>query len=265
MIEILWPAIAAGLGLAILSGPLGSFLIWGKMSYFGDTMAHTALLGIAIGLLLNIHLILGVIILVIITALLLSEFQGMQELSNDTILSILSHGGLALGLVLLSFTRGSRLDLSSFLFGDLLATDLTDLYWVISCMVVSLICLFWLWRPLLNLTMDADLARAEGIPVKRCRIVLLLLIAFAVAVGMKIVGVLLITAILIIPAATARQLASTPEQMALGGSLLGAIAVLSGVLASFQWDIPTGPCIVVCASLLFVGILIYSRLGTIRR
>jgi zinc transport system permease protein len=249
--DFLWRALAGGLGVALVAGPLGCFIVWRRMAYFGDSLAHSALLGIAIGILLGIDATLGIIAAAVALALLLVLLQHQQRLASDTLLGIMAHSGLALGLVVLSFFEGLRIDLLSYLFGDVLAVDGVDLLWIYGGGVLALAGLALIWRPLLAITIHEDLARAEGVPVLAVRLAFVLLIAIVIAISMKIVGILLITSLLIIPAATARGFARTPEQMALLAVLAGVLSVVLGLFGSLQWDTPSGPSVVVAAMVLF--------------
>jgi len=251
MPDFLYLALLAGLAVALVAGPLGSFAVWRRMAYFGDTLAHSALLGITLGLLLEINLNLAVALGCLVLALILVGLQQQRYLATDTLLGILSHSTLALGLVCVSLFSESRVDLMAYLFGDILAVTPGETLgvWLVSLVVVATLVGFW--RPLLSITVHEDLARIEGIPVDAVRTLLMLLMALVIAIAMKVVGVLLITALLIIPAAASRRLSHTPEQMAIIASLLGALAVCLGLGASYWWDSPAGPSIVLSATLLF--------------
>ena len=251
MDDFLLRALLAGLGVALVAGPLGAFVVWRKMAYFGDTLAHAALLGVALGFLLDFNTNLGVVVVCVLLALLLVAMQQKQRLANDTLLGILSHSTLSMGLIALAFMETLRVDLMSYLFGDILAVSNTDLYWIFGCAAVALTVLVLIWRPLLAITVHEELARVEGVPVTWVKLALMLLIAIVIAVAMKVVGILLITSLLIIPAATARTFARNPEQMAILAALIGCIAVSSGLFASLEWDLPAGPSIVVSAAILF--------------
>jgi len=244
-------ALLAGVAVALVAGPLGSFAVWRRMAYFGDTLAHSALLGVTFGVLLDINLNLAVALGCLLLALVLVALQHNRFLATDTLLGILSHSTLALGLICVSFFSESRIDLLAYLFGDILAVSLSDVIsvWVIA--IVVLLILVILWRPLLAITVHEDLAQVEGIPVAKVRTALMLLMALVIAIAMKVVGVLLITALLIIPAAASRRLAHTPEQMAVIAGLLGMMAVVMGLAASYWWDSPAGPAIVLSTTLFF--------------
>lgn len=252
MPDFLLYALLAGLGLAVVAGPLGSFVVWRRMAYFGDTLAHSALLGIAMGMLLEVNLTLAVTTGCVLLAVLLVTLQSRQWLASDTLLGILAHSTLSLGLVVLALTDNVRVDLMAYLFGDLLAVGEADLYWMLGGLVLVALLLAALWRQLLSVTVHEELARVEGRPVVAIRLALMLLIAIVIAVAMKIVGVLLITSLLIVPPAAAQRHARTPEQMALGASVLGCLAVLGGLGMSWNLDTPAGPSIVVSAALLFL-------------
>ncbi|MCC6075657.1 zinc ABC transporter permease subunit ZnuB [Pseudomonas sp. GCM10022188] len=252
MPDFLLNALLAGLALALVAGPLGSFVVWRRMAYFGDTLAHAALLGVALGFLLDVSPTLAVTVGCIILAVLLVVLQQRQPLAADTLLGILAHSTLSLGLVTVSFLDAVRVDLMAYLFGDLLAVGTGDLAWIVAGSALVLGVLAWLWRPLLALTVHEELARVEGLPVGALRLALMLLIAVVIAVAMKIVGVLLITSLLIIPAASAQRHAKSPEQMAAGASLTGLVAVCAGLALSWYQDTPAGPSIVVSAAALFL-------------
>ncbi|MEW8026450.1 MAG: zinc ABC transporter permease subunit ZnuB [Candidatus Thiodiazotropha sp.] len=252
-------ALLAGLGVALVTGPLGVFVVWRRMAYFGDTLAHSALLGIALGFLLGINLNLAVIALGIVLALILVAMSGNRQLSQDTQLGILAHSMLSLGLVVMAFQSSVRVDLMGYLFGDILSVTATDLLWVWGGGIAVLLVLIGIWRPLLSLTVHEELAQVEGVPVGNVRLIFMLLIALVIAVAMKIVGVLLITSLMIIPAAAARRFSRSPEQMAVVAAGTGSLAVVLGLAGSWQWDTPAGPSIVVAAALLF-GLTQLSRI-----
>jgi zinc transport system permease protein len=239
-----------GLGIALVTGPLGCFVVWRRRSYFGAALSHSALLGIALGFLLGINLTLGITVTCVILALIAAVLQKQKRLPEDALLGILAHAALALGLVAISFMERLRVDLLGYLFGDILSVTDIDLYWIYGGGIVVLGVLALIWRPLLAATVQEELARAEGVPEGVVRVVFMLLIALVIAIAMKIIGVLLIHALLMIPAA-ARPYARTPERMALLASLIGAAAVVLGLLASLQWDTPSGASVVAAAALLF--------------
>ncbi len=252
MPEFLLFSLAAGIGVAITTGPLGSFIVWRRMAYFGDTLAHSALLGTSLGLILNIVPTIAVVVTCLVLALLLVALQRQRELPIDTLLGILAHSTLALGMVVIALMPTVRVDLMALLFGDLLAVTGTDLILIFSATTVALGLLVWLWRPLLAITVHEDLARVEGVPVTAVRTALMLIIALTTAVAMKAVGVLLITALMVIPAAAARRFARSPEQMALLAAIAGATSVVLGLAMSWYLDSPAGPSVVLSAACLFI-------------
>ncbi|MEM7187995.1 MAG: metal ABC transporter permease [Pseudomonadota bacterium] len=240
----------AGLGLAIAAGPLGCFILWRRMAYFGDATAHAAMLGVALALGFQISIFAGVLTVALAVALTVSTL-GRRGHSMDSTLGVLSHGGLALGLVAISLSRDVPVDLHGYLFGDVLAVSQVDLavIWVGALLVVGL--LIWRWQALLTATLNPDLAQAAGIRPEREQLVLTVAMALTVAVGLNVVGALLIGAMLIIPAASARSMVRGPEAMAMLAVALGGLSVLGGLQASLTWDMPTGPSIVALAAGLF--------------
>ena len=262
MDDFLIRALVAGIGIALVAGPLGCFVVWRRMAYFGDTMAHCGLLGIAIGLFFNINLVLGVFAATVSVAFLLVFLQQMRGHATDTLLGILAHTALSLGLVMISFMPTVRVDLMGYLFGDILAVSMTDVLLIYAAGAISLMCLVYIWNNLLALTVHAGLAAAEGVATKTLHIVFMLLIAALIAAAMKIVGILLITSLLIIPAAAARPFARSPEAMAIISMLAGSLAVTLGLLASLTLDTPSGPSIVVASAGLFGLSMIFSAVRT---
>ena len=257
MADFILYALAAGLGLAVVAGPLGSFVVWRRMSYFGDTLAHAALLGIAIGLLLEVNLQLSILAICLVAAILLILLEMRNTVAVDALLGILAHSSLAIGMMVLSLSDTVQVNLEAYLFGELLTIAPADLIWVLGvCVLVGAI-LWVYWNEFLSISVHQELAAIEGINITGFRYLLILLMALVTAVAMKIVGVLLITSLLIIPPAAARQLSRTPEQMALLASVLGCISVISGLAGAFWLDTPVGPTIVVAATLLFA--VLYLR------
>jgi len=245
-------ALMAGLAIAVIAGPLGSFIVWRRMSYFGDTLAHSALLGIALGLIMDINLQLSIIVSSMLFALILLFLSRDKSMSTDTLLGILAHSTLAIGVVVLALSGSIRVNLEAYLFGELLTISTLDLLWILLTSAIVALLLFKFWKQLLSTTIHQELAEVEGLAVKRLNLMLVLMIAVTIAVAMKIVGVLLITSLLIIPPAAARQLSKTPEQMAIKASIIAAISVISGLFVAFYLDTPVGPSIVVLATLIFL-------------
>ena len=256
-------ALIAGVGVALTAGPLGCFVVWRRMAYFGDTMAHSALLGVALSLLFQLHLLVSVFAVAVAVSLLLLLLQRRQALSSDALLGILSHSTLAIGLVIVAFMSWVRIDLMAFLFGDILAVTTGDIALIFGGGLLVLSVVAWLWRPLVASTVSEEISEAEGLKPERARLVFMLLMALVIAIAMKIVGIMLITALLIIPAATARRFSASPERMAVLASLIGVAAVVGGLFGSLHYDTPSGPSIVVAALLLFiVSLLPLRRVGT---
>ncbi len=244
-------AALAGVGVALAAAPLGCFVVWRRMAYFGDATAHASVLGVALALAFSLPVFWGALLVALGMASLVSALSNRGQ-SMDTMLGVISHSALAIGLVAVSFLPSVRLDLLAYLFGDILAVGWDDigLIWCGAGIVVGLLSMRW--NALLTATLNPDLARSVGIDPAREQLVLTLALATTVAVAIKVVGVLLIVALLIIPAATARRLARSPEAMAAYAAAVGCISALGGLWASFIFDTPTGPSIVACSTLLFV-------------
>jgi zinc transport system permease protein len=255
-LELFWPALVAGLLVAAVAGPLGSLLVWRRLSWFGDSLAHAALLGVGLSLLLAVPGWMGISAVCFLMAVLLTLLVQRPELASDTVLILLSTTALSLGLIVIGFAD-VRVDVNAYLFGDLLAIDSADLPFLAAGAVIILALIRWQWRSFVMASIHEELAAVDGIPIQRLRLLLLLLLAAVVTAAMKVVGVLLITALLVIPAAAARHFSRTPEYMALGASLIGMVSVMMGLGSSIAIDVPAGPAIVVAASFLFfVSVLI---------
>jgi len=253
-------AALAGIAVAIVAGPLGAFVVWRRMAYFGGALSHTALLGVALGFLVGVEPVIGVGFVVVVVALVLSGLQRVRGLSLDTLLGVVAHSALAVGLIVASMMDNVRIDLMGYLFGDILAVGWGDVAWTWGGAVLILVALSRLWRSLLSATVHADLAQVEGINVRRMDLAFMLLLAIVVALAMQVVGILLVTSMLIIPASAARGISRTPEAMGTLSALAGVISIAVGLWASYQFDVPAGPGVVVAASCFFVlGLLAKTR------
>ncbi len=256
--DFLIRAALAGVGLSLATGPLGSFVVWRRMAYFGDATAHAAILGVALALAADLPVTFGTLVVALAMALTVSVLAA-RGWAMDTTLGVLAHSALAFGLVAVSFVPGARTDLSAYLFGDILAVSRADLgfIWGGAALVVGL--LVWRWQALLTSTLNEDLAHASGLNPARERLVLTLALAVVVAVAIKVVGALLIAALLIIPAAAARGLARTPEAMAGMAVLIGAASSIGGLQLSLWQDTPAGPSIIAAAAVLFALTVLFGR------
>ncbi|PCS22803.1 zinc ABC transporter permease subunit ZnuB [Candidatus Enterovibrio escicola] len=252
MIEFITIPILTGVLIAATVGPLGAFVVWRKMAYFGDTLAHSSLLGLSLGFIFQINLNITLIVSCLLISILLVGLQRKSSVSIDTLLGIIAHTSLSLGLISISLVDDLRVDLMAYLFGDLLSVSSTDLFWIAGYCGLVTITLIKLWRPLLAITVNEDLARVDGYDVHRLRLILMLMVGLVIAIAMKFIGALIITSLMIIPAATARRFSSSPEQMALLASVIGIISVIAGIALSWFKDTPAGPSIVVIAGLLFL-------------
>ena len=252
MEDFLWRAALGGIGMALLAAPLGCFVVWRRMAYFGETIAHAGLLGVAFGVLLEINLTVGTFLMSLLVAFGLRLLDKHSRLAKDTALGLMAHVVLAVGLIVASQFQSLQLDLMGLLFGDILAISTFDLYLVFGGLLLVWGLVYFLWQDLLTLCLDRELALAEGVNVARVELLFSVAIALTIALAMKLVGLLLVTAMLIIPAAAAMNFSRSPEGMALITALLSGSAVILGILASLYVDIPTGPAIVVVMAVMFV-------------
>ena len=251
MDEFLLRALLAGTGVALIAGPLGCLLVWRRMAFFGDTLAHSALLGIALGLLIGTDPALAALGVCLVLAIVFVRLQRRMLIASDTLLAVIAHGSLAVGVIAVSLLAPRGANLEAWLFGDLLAVGERELELIFGVGFLVALAGALCWRGWLAIAADEDLARIEGVAVERLKTVQMMAIAALVAVAMNVVGVLLVTAMLVIPPAAARAFARSPEQMAGFGALLGAVAVAAGLGASWRFDTPAGPSVVAGACLLF--------------
>jgi zinc transport system permease protein len=244
-------AVLAGLGIALVAGPLGSFVVWRRMAYFGDATAHAAILGVAISLAFQISIYAGTMLVALAMALAISSLVARGQ-AMDTMLGVLSHSALAIGLVAISFVPTARSDLSAYLFGDILAVGRGDLALIWAGAAAVLAVLVWRWQRLLTASLNEELAMAAGIDPRVERLVLSLALAVVVALSIRVVGSLLISAMLIVPAAAARGLSRSPERMVGNAMLIAALSVMAGLWTSLRADTPAGPSIVAAATMIFL-------------
>jgi zinc transport system permease protein len=244
-------AILVGLGLVSAMCPLGCVVLWRRLSYFVDAIAHASLLGIVIGLSYR-HLMHPIIIVFsMIFACIL--FLLRREQSTDALITIFSYVFLSLGLFLLVFIpHNTQIDLFSFLFGDVLLASWKDIAFIGTCTCLLLVWFYFRWQHLLLLSISEDLAVIEGINPRRIEFEFMMIVAFFIALSISIVGVLLIVALLVIPASAARNLSSSAKDMLILSVFMGAISFLVGIGASYYLDTPSGPSIVLASTIIFI-------------
>ena len=252
-------AIIAGIGIALVTGPLGCFVVWRRLSFFGDTLAHSALLGVLISITLDINVSLTIFVVASLVAILLLRLERTTNLAGDSLLGLISHSSLAIGLVILGFLSYIRFDVMGVLFGDILSVNSNDLLviWIGGALI--LVVLSYIWKPLFASTVNYELAEAEGMKPERVNAIFTILLAALIAISIKMIGVLLITGLLIIPTAMARNLSDNPRQMVILSIIGGLLSVLIGLYASFEINTSSGPSIVVVALILFILSLMRIR------
>ena len=252
MDDFIYRALIAAIGVSIIAGSLGCFVIWKRLSYFSDSISHSALLGVALGLATGVGINFGLVIVGGLFATLIVFLQQKNFWSSDAVLGIFSHISLSLGIVVLGFIGDQNTDYFSYLFGDILSITPKDIYWIFSVMAVVIFVLFINWKKLLLLTLNEELAKAEGVNKIFYELLFMFLIALAVSVSVQIVGVLLITSLLIIPPAIARVFSNSPISMIFSSMIISIISVLLGLYSSITFDLATGPAIVITLGFFFL-------------
>ena len=252
-------ALIAGIGVSIVAGPLGCMVVWRRLSYFGDTLSHSALLGVTIAYSFSINISLSVFIVSGVIALLLLSLQKRTQLPGDALLGLLSHSTLAVGLVIIGLLSSIRFDLMGLLFGDILAVTIEDIFIIWFGGLIILGILFFIWKSLFAATVSYDLAAAEGMRPNVSNFIFTILLAGVIAISIKMIGVLLITGLLLIPAAMARNISNNPLQMITFSVLGGILSVIIGLFSSLEFNTASGPSIIVAALILFVLSLLPLR------
>ncbi|AHA27606.1 metal ABC transporter permease [Candidatus Liberibacter americanus] len=250
--EFLTRALLAGVGIVLSTGPLGCFIIWQRIAYFGDTIAHSALLGVAISLMFEIPLPICVFIIASSASLLLIKIQKNENLSYDSILGVIAHSTLSLGLIILSFIDWVRTDLNIFLFGDILAVNINDIILIWSVGILNILVLITIWKPLLATTINHELAKAEGINTEKNKIIFTLITSLMISISIKVVGITLVTSLLILPATTARRFSKSPESMVVISTIIGILGIIVGLYGSLVFDTPSGPSIIIATMIFFI-------------
>jgi len=257
-------ALLAGIGIALVTGPLGCFIIWRRLSFFGDTLAHAALLGVTMAVFFEINIAFSVFLISSVVALILIKLQKSTKLPGDALLGLLAHSSLAVGLVVIGFLTSIRFDVMGLLFGNILAVNQNDLLLIWIGGAFILLILKFIWKPLFASTVNHELAEAEGMEPNKFNAIFTVLMAAVIAISIKIVGLLLITGMLIMPAAMGRNLSNNPQQMVKLSVIGGLLSVIIGLFSSLQFNTPSGPSIITAALILFCFSLIkikkYSEL-----
>ena len=245
-------ALFAGIGIAFVTGPLGCFVVWRRLSYFGDTLAHSALLGVTMAYTLDLNIAISVFLISSVIALILIQLQKKTNLPGDALLGLLAHSSLAVGLVVIGFLTFIRFDIMGLLFGDILAVTTDDLLIIWTGGVLILLVLKLIWKPLFASTVNYELAEAEGLNPDRAKAIFTILMAAVIAISIKMVGLLLITGMLIIPAAMARNISDSPQKMVLFSVIGGLLSVVLGLYSSLEFNTSSGPSIIAASLVLFI-------------
>ena len=242
--------ILAGIAVALISGLVGCFVVWRRMSYYGESIAHSSLLGVGFAILMGVSINLGIVFTCLLFGILFLWLQHSKVLSSDTLLGVLAHLALALGIIVISLNK-IKIDIHAFLFGDILTVSSSDLWGMYLGVLIAVFLICYNWSSLLLVTIDEDLAKAEGVNTLNINLLFTFILTIVVAISIQIIGLLLITAMLIIPAAASRRLTNSPETMALVATFIGIVSVILGIMLSVEIDAPSGPSIVLVSAILF--------------
>ncbi len=257
--DFLFRSIIAGTMMVSIAAPIGCLMVWQRLAFLSDTLGHAAVMGVGLGLLLQFPPMLGVLAVVLLIVVSLSKVVNINNALSETTLAIISHTGLAAGLILIGVLPSNTVSIEAILFGDLLAVTLTDLGMIFITTLVLVILLIRHWRSFVAVSVSREIAQAEGIQVRKIQLLMYLMIALLVAVMMKVMGVLLIAAMLVIPTSSARVLSISPERMVIFSALYGGASLAGGIFGSFQFDWQAGPSIVLSATSLLLLTLLLTR------
>ena len=257
--DFLLRSIIAGLMMVSIAAPIGCLMVWQRLAFLSDTLGHAAVLGVGLGLLLQLPPMVGVLGVVLLIVISLSQVVNFNNALSETTLAIISNTGLAAGLIILGLLPENTVSVEAILFGDLLSVTLTDLGMILVTTLVLVFLLKQHWRSFVAVSVSREIAQAEGIQVRKVQLLMYLMIALLVAVMMKVMGVLLIAAMLVIPTSAARMLSSSPERMVIFSAFYGVAALAGGLLSSLQFEWQTGPAIVLSATGLLLVTLLFVR------
>ncbi|MFT4325151.1 MAG: iron chelate uptake ABC transporter family permease subunit [Candidatus Liberibacter psyllaurous] len=245
-------ALFAGIGIILSTGPLGCFIVWQRMTYFGDTIAHSALLGVAFSLMLNLPLPLCIFMVAALTSIILLQIQKSEFIASDAILGVITHSTISISLIMLSFMTWVNTDLTSFLFGDILAVNTNDIIIIWSVGILNIVILIKIWKSLLATTVNYELAKAEGMQPEKVKLIFTMITALMISISIKFIGITLITSLLILPTVTARRFATSPENMVILTTVIGILGVILGLYGSLIFDTPSGPSIIITSLIFFI-------------
>jgi zinc transport system permease protein len=258
--DFLVRSVIAGLIMVVIAAPMGCLMVWQRLAFLSDTLGHAAVMGVGLGLLLEVTPVFGVLAVALLIVFSLNRVNSFNSALSETTLAIISHTGLAGGIILVGLLPAQSVNLEAILFGDLLATTSADLIRLLITTVVLLLLLLHHWRSFVAVSVSREIAQAEGIEVRKVQFLMYIMIALLVAVMMKVMGVLLIAAMLVIPTTSARLFSRSPEQMVAVSAFYGLGALVGGISSSFQFDWQTGPAIVVSATMLLLITLAITRI-----
>ncbi|MET0155220.1 MAG: iron chelate uptake ABC transporter family permease subunit [Rickettsiales bacterium] len=255
----IWRAALAGVGVAVACGPVGCFVVWRRMAYFGDSLAHGSMLGVALGLFVGVGAQWGTAISAVAFAALLLRLQRKRALGADALLGIMAHSALSFGMIAAALLFRGGINVDRYLFGDMLAASSADLVPVYAAAFLSVFLTLRYWPSLMLSSVNEDLAAAEGVNVDRMRSLVTVMAAMAVAAAVQTTGMLLVTSLLIVPAASARQVTRSPGAMAAVATIIGCASVLAGLGLSLRFDVPSGPAVVAVGASAFFALFAFAR------
>ena len=255
-------ALIAGSFIAILCSTLGVFLVLRRLSLIGDGLAHVTFGGVAIGLLLRVYPVYIAIPIVMASSIGILKLIAKARLYGDSAIGIVSSLGIAIGVILASAAGGFNVDLFSYLFGNILSISTTEVFISIILSLVLLMVILCFYHELLSVTFDEESASVSGIKTERINMMLVLLTAVTVVLAMKMVGVMLISALLVLPPVTALQMAKGFKLTIVLSVIAGVLSVVSGIFISFVMDFPAGATIVILNFLFFIATLVYKNVKT---
>jgi zinc transport system permease protein len=258
--EFMRNALLAGLLAGVACGIIGTLVVVNRLVFVSGGIAHAAYGGVGMALFLGVAPLIGIVGFTVITAVIMALVSLHAKHRADTVIGVLWALGMAIGVILIDLTPGYNVDLMSYLFGSILAVPTGDLWVMLAMDIVIVALVVYFYQGLLAMSFDEEFARVRGVPVQGLYFMLMILTAMSVVMIIRVVGLILVIALLTIPPFIAERFSKSLAGMMAVSILLSLIFVLSGLFLSYRFDITSGASIIVTASVVFFGILLYNRL-----
>jgi zinc transport system permease protein len=252
-------AFEAGIIIAIIAPLIGIFLVVKRYSLLADTLSHVSLVGVALGILGNINPLITALITTVIMAFGMENLRENKKIFGESVLALFLSGSLAIAIIIIGLARGLNINVLAYLFGSITTVTETDIYLIFGIGLIVLFTTVIFYRRLFLISYDEEMAAANGLAVKSYNLLLIILAAVTVSLAMRVVGILLVGALMVIPVITAMQFGRSFKQTLILSVILSLVAVVAGLFISFYFDIASGATIVLTSLILFISSLIVNK------